>query len=320
MDAPVPAASSAAPWTTRRLLKWMHEHFASREVDAPRVCAEMLLARTFGCERMRLYMEAERPASESERAVLREFVRRVSAHEPVQYVVGEAWFFSRAFEVSPMTLIPRPATERLVEEAVSFLRVRGGAAQHADKAATGEEARATEAPRKTAVLDLCTGTGCIAISIALAKGVDAAIVATDLSQEVLELAARNAKRHGAEARVRLACGDLYEALSGDERFDLIAANPPYVSDREWLELDRNVRDYEPARALRGGADGLDLVRPVIAGAAARLAPGGLLLVEIGHAQRDAVLEIARATPGLGEVEVLDDLEGFHRVLRARAVP
>lgn len=312
MAAPVPSTNSPAPWTTRRLLKWMHEHFASRKIDAPRLCAEMLLARAFDCDRMRLYMEAERPASEQERAMLRDFVRRVSEHEPVQYVVGEAWFFSRAFEVSPATLIPRPSTERLVEAGIDFLRAR---------------AAMDSAPAR--VLDLCTGTGCIAISIALAKGLATTMVATDISAAAIELAERNAARHGAAERIQCARGDLFAALTTvstnarssingvDTRpFDLITANPPYVSDSEWDELEPNVRNYEPATALRGGSDGLDCVRRVIAEAPEWLVSGGLLLVEIGHAQRERVLAQARSMPVWRDPEVLDDYEGFHRVLRA----
>jgi len=309
MSSPQPPIDRASIWTTRRLLKWTQEHFSSKGVDAPRVSAEMLLAHTFGCERMHLYMEPDRPASDEERARLRDFVRRVAAHEPVQYVVGEAWFHARPFSVSPATLIPRPSTERLVELAIEHLRRmrRDG----------GGPAR---------VLDLCTGTGCIAISIATSaarvKSVESSIVATDLEPAAIELASRNAVRHGADGHIRFACGDLYAAVDAMAEpapriFDLITANPPYVSDAEWGELEPNVRNYEPALALRGGADGLDLVRRVIEGAPSWLAPGGLLLVEIGHAQRDAALAIARSTPALEGAEVFDDHEGFHRVLSAR---
>lgn len=322
MEARVSTPSNEAPWTTRRLLKWMHEHFESRGIDAPRVCAEMLLARAFQCERLQLYMEPERPANDSERTMLRAFVQRIAAHEPVQFVVGEAWFHSRAFRVSPATLIPRPSTERVVEEAISFLRARG-------RAGGSPDAR----PSHQRMLDLCTGTGCIAISVALAKGVDVAVLASDISPEALELAAQNATRLGAASRVRFAPGDLYGAIAqppddGDasarsaegarDRFDLITANPPYVSDAEWDALEPNVRLHEPALALRGGPDGMDLVRRVVDRAPHYLARGGLLLVEIGHAQRDAALALAHATAGLSDASVLEDHEGFHRVLRATA--
>jgi len=296
MEAKRPMTEAEAPWTTRRLLRWMMSHFESRGIDSPRVCAEMLLASTIGCERLALYMDQDRVASDPERARLREFVRRIVAHEPVQYVVGEAWFFSRPFHVSTATLIPRPSTERLVEEAISFLR---------DGSAS---------PRR--VLDLCTGTGCIALSMASARGVTAEVLATDCEPAAIELATRNAARHRCTA-VSFAVGDLYDAVEPGACFDLITANPPYVSDSEWQALEPNVRLHEPPRALRGGADGLDLVRRVIAEAPARLVPGGMLLVEIGHAHRAQALALATGTAGLRDAEVLKDHEDLDRVLRVR---
>lgn len=305
MDAPAPVRNTEEPWTTTRLLRWMHEHFERQGIDAPRVCAEMLLARALGCDRMRLYMDPQRPASAEERALLRDFVRRVVAHEPVQFVVGEAWFFGRPFRVSPATLIPRPATERLVEEAITHLRAVHGASD--------------DASEPSRVLDLCTGTGCIAISLLRTKGFSVAITASDFAPDALDLARENARRHGVEERLTLLQGDLYAALSPNHsKFHLIASNPPYVADSEWDDLEPNVRLHEPPLALRGGADGLDLVRRVVTEAPAYLEPGGLLLVEIGHAQRDAALDIAAETQGLTQAEVLPDHEGFNRVLRARA--
>ncbi len=313
MDAKRPIAAEDR-WTTRRLLRWMSGHFEERSIDSPRVCAEMLLSAALGCERLALYMDPDRPASDEERARLRDFVRRVAANEPVQFVVGEAWFFSRPFHVSPATLIPRPSTERLVEEAVQHLRRRG-------------------TDRPASVLDLCTGSGCIAVSIALARGVDARVTATDLAPTAIELAKRNAVRHGAE-RIDFRVGDLFAALRNDAAaradasahgdaasggaapFDLITANPPYVTDAEWPSLPPNVRDHEPPAALRGGADGLDLVRRIVAEAPSWLAPGGLLLVEVGHGHRRAALELAASNPALAEAEVLVDHEGIDRVLRA----
>ncbi|MBM4112232.1 MAG: peptide chain release factor N(5)-glutamine methyltransferase [Phycisphaerae bacterium] len=314
MDAKTPAAADDT-WTTRRLLRWMIDHLEKRGVDSPRLSAEMLLAAAFGVERLELYMDPERPASEAERARLRDSVKRVAAHEPVQFVVGEAWFFSRPFHVSPATLVPRPETERLVEEAISFLRERGS--EDTTAGAAGADSDAGRSGAALRVLDLCTGTGCIAISLALAKGVRAEVIATDIVPAALELAKRNAERHGAE-NIEFRFGDLYDALDGASggEFDLITANPPYVTDAEWPELPPNVRDYEPAISLRGGADGLDLVRRVVDGAAARLRPGGLLLVEIGHRHRAPALELVARAPGFAGAEVLVDHEGVDRVLRA----
>ena len=272
----------------------MGGHFRDRGLDSPRVCAEMLLAHVLGCERMRLYMEVDRPASPEELARLRELVTRASRHEPVQHLVGHAWFFSRRFEVDRSTLIPRPSTETLVETAISTCRERGWAA-----------------PR---VLDLGTGTGCIAISLAAQIG-EARVVATDVAGDALALAARNASAHGVGERIEFREGSLWDALRDDERFEVVASNPPYISDREWAEVAPNVRDWEPQRALRGGVDGLDVVRGVIAGAGERLAPGGVLLVEIAASQEAQAAELC-AMAGLRDTRVLRDGDGLPRVVAA----
>src|SRR5688572_26188565 len=155
-------------WTSRSLLKWMGEHFAAKDIDSPRVVAEMLLSHVLGCERMRLYMEVDRPASTAELTQLRELTARAAKHEPAQYLVGEAWFFGRQFTVDRSTLIPRPCTETLVEHAIQWHRLNPG---HVNPL----------------IADIGTGTGCIAISLA-AQIPSARVIATDVIPEALELA------------------------------------------------------------------------------------------------------------------------------------
>lgn len=278
----------------------MTGHFEAKQVDSSRVVAEMLLAHVIGCERMRLYMEADRPASSADLTTLRALVARAALHEPVQYLVGHAWFFGRQFEVDRSTLIPRPATETLVEHVIQWQRLNPG---HA-------------APR---IGDIGTGTGCIAISLALQIG-DARVVATDIQSSALELAARNAQRHKVAERIEFRQGDGAAALSDEgalgARYDMICSNPPYISDAEWADVPANVKDYEPASALHGGADGLSVIRPLIPAAAALLKAGGLLAVEIAFSQREAAVAIARATGMLDNIDVLKDHEGLWRVLVA----
>ena len=304
-------------WTTRRLVRWMDGHLAQKGIDSPRVCAEMLLAHVLGCERMRLYMDADRPASADELDRLRALVVRAGRHEPVQYLVGEAWFWSKRFAVGPATLIPRPATEHLVEEAVGALR-----------------AAAAAGTSPVRMLEIGTGTGCVAACVAAAlrgqrRGVDPSepgpapvdvrIVATDLVPAALELARANLDAHRVLDAVDLRAGDLYVPLRADERgsFHVLASNPPYVRDDEWAEMAANVRDHEPRSALAGGADGMDVIRPLVAAARGWLVPGGLLAVEVGHRQRDDALAAARANPALEGAEVRKDFEGFWRLLVAR---
>ncbi|MFM9144626.1 MAG: peptide chain release factor N(5)-glutamine methyltransferase [Phycisphaerales bacterium] len=303
-------------WTTRRLVRWMDGHLAQKGIDSPRVCAEMLLAHVLGCDRMRLYMDADRPASAGELDRLRALVVRAGRHEPVQYLVGEGWFWSKRFAVGPATLIPRPATEHLVEEAVGALR-----------------AAAAVGATPVRMLEIGTGTGCIAACVAAAlrgqrRGVDASepgpppvdvqVVATDLVPAALELARANLGSHRVLDAVELRAGDLYAPLRADERgtFHVLASNPPYVRDDEWDEVAPNVRDHEPRSALAGGADGMDVIRPLVAAAHEWLVPGGTLAVEIGHRQCDDALAAARANPALAGAEVRKDFEGFWRLLVA----
>ena len=304
------ATRTEGPWTTRRLLQWITAFLTEKSVDAPRICAELLLSSVFGCERTRLYMEVDRPATPTELARLRELVKRAGQHEPVQYLVGETWFHARPFFVERSTLIPRPATETLVELAVAWARTRGGAVR---------------------VLDLCTGSGCVAVSVVAAlvtprRGtgeppvppVEATAVATDLVPAAIDLAARNAERHGLAARIEFRAGDLYEPLRADEAasFDLVLANPPYISDAEFAQCEPNVRDHEPATALRGGPDGLRVVTPLVQRAARWLKPGGRLLVEIAASQGAAARAIAEACGDLAFRSIERDHEGLDRVLVA----
>ncbi|MGA1267150.1 MAG: peptide chain release factor N(5)-glutamine methyltransferase [Phycisphaerales bacterium] len=296
------------PWTTRRLLRWIDGFLGSRGVDSPRVCAELLLGHVLACERTRLYMEADRPASALELARLRELVKRAGDQEPVQYLVGETWFHARPFLVDRSTLIPRPATETLVEQAVVWCRQRGGPLR---------------------VLDLCTGSGCIAVSLTAAlttprrgvteppcEPVAVQVVATDLVPAAVTLAQRNAARHGQSDRIEFRVGDLWEPLEPSDHggFDLITSNPPYVSDAEWTLCAPNVRDHEPASALRGGPDGLRLVEPLLRGAARWLRPQGRLLVEIAASQGPAAVRLLAACPGLRLASIERDHEGHERVL------
>ena len=291
--------SHAETWTTRKLLKWMTDHFSSKTVDSPRVVAEMLLSHVIDCDRMRLYMEADRPASAVELATLRGLVKRAAEHEPVQYLVGHAWFFGKQFAVDRSTLIPRPSTETLVEYVIRWLKLNPG---HANPL----------------IADIGTGTGCMAISLALA--IPYSIVhATDIAPEALKLACANAERHGVADRVEFREGSLVAPLrdkTPGARYHVIASNPPYIPDHEWDAVERNVKEHEPARALRGGRDGLDVIRPLIAEAPGMLVQGGLLVIEIADCQRDAATELARKTGQFTDIDVLKDHEGLWRVLTA----
>ena len=282
-------------WTTRQLLNWTAPYLEARGVDAPRLAAELMLGHILETPRIKLYMDMDRPASPLERAAYRELVERAAAHEPVQYLVGEAHFFSLEFEVDPGVLIPRPSTETLVEHVI-------------------EHARRTPGFLNPLIVDLGTGSGAIAVALA-AHMQSARLVATDISDAALAVAQRNAERHGVADRIEFRTGALFEPLTG-VRADYMISNPPYISDAEWDEVEPNVRDYEPVHALRAGADGLDVIRPLIAGAAGLLNSPGQLVVEIAASQPQSVINLVEQHEGLTNPRVLPDHEGHARMLLA----
>ncbi len=286
------------PWTIRRLLNWTAEYFERKEVDSPRLAAEMLLAHVLEMPRIKLYMDMDRPATPLERAAYRDLVERAAKHEPVQYLVEQANFFSMDFEITTDVLIPRPSTETLVEHVIQYARQRPGLA----------------APH---IAELGTGSGIIAVAL-VRHLPDAAVTATDINPAALELAKRNAERHGVTDRVSFKHGSLFEPLEG-QRFAFVCANPPYISDAEWERVAPNVKEYEPAEALRAGADGLEVIRPIIAEAPGYLQKPGQLVCEIAASQGEVVVEVARETEGLGNAYVLADAEGLPRVLVADRV-
>lgn len=303
---PSPGSAGAQAWTTRRLLDWMTGAFREKGLDSPRLLAELLLCHVFACERLGLYTHADRPASQGERDTLRALVGRALKHEPVQYLVGEAWFFSLPFHVDRRVLVPRPATETIVEHALQRVR------QDCASLGCGPDGEGLT------FADVCTGSGCIAV--ALLKNLPRARgIASDLSADALEVAATNATRHGVLDRLTLAQGDLLEPVEraqqaiAPEGFSFVLSNPPYIPDHEWGAVEPNVKLFEPESALRGGADGLDLARPIFARAGALLRPGGELLVEVAASHASEARALAERA-GFEQARVLKDFEGFDRVI------
>jgi len=287
-------------WTIKRLLEWTSGFFARKQVDPARLSAELLLSHVLGIPRIRLYTDFERPLSDDQLAHFRALVQRAAEHEPIAYLTGKAHFFNLEFEVNSDVLIPRPDTETIVENVLQLARQQGGL----------EQAR---------ILDLCSGSGCIAAAIAQHLK-QCTVVATEISANAVALARRNIERLGLDARVNVEMGDLYEPLSRivDARpFDLIVANPPYIPTVQFDALDRSVRDYEPRVALDGGPDGLSIHRRILAGAAHHLAPGGQLFLEIMFDQGAAAMEMSRGFESLEAARIIKDNAAHDRVLAAR---
>lgn len=244
------------------VLRGTERYLADRGVENPRLNAEHLLAHALGLKRMELYLQFDRPLTEADRAPLRDLVKRRGAREPLQHVLGTAEFHGRTFACDKRGLVPRPETEQLVEFALEITKTK-------------------TSPR---ILDTGTGSGVIALTLAL-EIPSAGVHAADISPDALALAAENAARHELAARISFHQADLLPP--GDTEFDLIIANLPYIPAGEIAALSPEVRQ-DPASALDGGPDGLDLIRRLIDTAPARLAAGGALLLEIGIGQADAV--------------------------------
>jgi release factor glutamine methyltransferase len=280
-------------WTIGALLRWTADHFAKKGVESPRLDAEVLLSHVLNCRRIELYTRSEELTDESARSRFRSLIERRIAGCPVAYLVGMKEFFLLPFEVSPAVLIPRPATETLVMAALEHLK-----------------------PLESAqVLDLGTGSGCIAISLAVQlKSIQ--VVATDTEAATLEIAGRNAAKHGVAARIDFRRGDLYGPVAG-ERFAAIVSNPPYIPTDQLAALATDVRDHEPRAALDGGPDGLAVIQSIVAGAAKHLTPGGRLFVEIGLGQDAAVRHLLGQTANLIFEKTIPDGDGIPRVIAAR---
>jgi release factor glutamine methyltransferase len=249
-------------WTVARVLQWAAQDFGSRGFDSPRLDAELLLGEVLGCDRIRLILDAARPLSPEELASYRELIKRRRGGEPVAYLLGTREFYGLPFRVDRRVLIPRPDTEVLVELALELTRPRSMFGR---------------------ALDLCTGSGCVAIAFARHRRTWQ-VTATDRSAAALEVARDNALRLGAVHNTAFAEGDLFAAVDAEQRFDLITANPPYISASEYQLLDVGIREFEPRAALAGGADGLEIIGRLVAEAPRHLTGGGSLAVEIGYEQ------------------------------------
>jgi release factor glutamine methyltransferase len=286
----------------------MSDAFTRNKLESPRLMAEMLMSHVLGCQRLRLYMEPDRPATELEKNNLRDLVARALKHEPVQYLVGEAWFFGLPFTIDKRVLIPRPATQTIVEHVLQHARNTPGFGGPAGEGVF--------------FADVCTGSGCIAAAL-LYHMKSARAVATDISQGALAVARVNAIRHGVIDRLELLEGDLlaplesHPAARSHGSLHYLVSNPPYIPDDEWEAVPPNVKDHEPHDALRGGSDGLKYTRRLLKDAPAYLRPGGLLLIEIAASRSTQAETLARATPGLTDTKVLPDLEGLPRVVVAQ---
>ncbi|MFN0250917.1 MAG: peptide chain release factor N(5)-glutamine methyltransferase [Kofleriaceae bacterium] len=278
-------------WTTLSVLDWTTQRFTEAGITSARLEAQLLLSHVLQCTRTQLYMNFDKPLAETELAGYRGLIKRRLGGEPVAYLIGEHEFWGLPLFVDPHVLVPRPDTETVVEVSVKLV----------DKAAPSR------------VLDLCTGSG--AIALALAKELPTAhVIATDISANAIAIATKNVERTKLSDRVEVRHGDLFAPVAG-EVFDLIVSNPPYIATSVIATLSAEVK-REPVLALDGGADGMVFYDRICRDAIAHLAPGGALVVEHGYDQADAVRErFVRA--GFADVALVHDLGKNPRVTWAR---
>jgi release factor glutamine methyltransferase len=310
-------------WTIARVLRWAAEDLARRGAqDSPRLDAELLLGHALGLDRVRLIVDSNRPLTPEELARFRELIVRRRRSEPIAYILGEREFYGMRFNVNQHVLIPRPDTETLVTVALERTR-----AQHLFGRA----------------LDVCTGSGCVAVAFAKERPTWH-VTGSDISGEALEVARKNALRLGTIWNVAFVESDLLAGIragtpatasarapvSGtpkdaahdapndalELRFDLITANPPYIPDAEVPELSADIRNFEPHAALCGGADGLAILRRLVKAAPSRLVPGGVLAMEVGAGQAERVAK-GLASYGFADVQQDRDYGGIDRVVSGR---
>lgn len=285
--------------TAGEALQWAFNTLSGSLIPYARDEAEFILMHVLKCKRHELFINARRPLTPEEAALLKDAIARRLLREPAQYIFGEAEFMGRAFKVARGVLIPRPETELLVEEAIK------------------------EAPffgtDTLTIIDLCTGSGCIAVSAALGIK-NSEVYATDISDKALAIAKENAVRLNAPAKITFLQGDLFSPVPAriKKLTQMVLANPPYINKKDMAALSPEVKDFEPEEALYGGTDGLDIIRRIIETAHEYLVKGGLLLMEIGYDQSGETKTLAQSSGNYEQIEILRDYGDIGRILKARS--
>lgn len=284
--------------TVAQALKWAVDELRSSGKDEAVAESEFLLTHILQVKRHKLYLEPDRELTPAQCSVLKSFVKRRLANEPVQYITGETEFHGLTIKLNRATLIPRPETEILVDEA--------------KKAAMGIAS--------PLIIDLCTGSGCIAIAVAW-EIPTSRVIATDIIPGAIQLCRENARINNVADRITCVQGDLFKPLNAldiGHKADIMLANPPYISEEDYANtLAPEVKDFEPRTALYGGPDGGEFIRKIIDGAPQFLKPGGILLMEFGYDQAQMVEEAISHMSDYDMHMIAKDLYEVDRVLKAR---
>ncbi len=284
-------------WRVVDLLDWTSQYFQQNAIPNPRLDAEVLLGHLLQKSRLQLYLDFEMPVFQENLTPFRELIKKRIARTPVSYLTNQKEFMSLEFYVDERVFIPRPETEQLVETILT-----------------------TQTDTSQRLLELGTGSGVIATILAVQQP-EWDITATDLSEDALAVAKKNAETHACTAQIKFLSGDLFEPVkaidpNGETQFDWIVCNPPYIKKTESESLSPDVRDYEPEIALFAGDDGLAVIRRLIAEAPEYLAPNGKLILEIGDTQADAVRTLINAEPAYRSPELIKDYAEKERIVLA----
>ena len=300
--------------TIKEVLSWAEGYLNGYGVADPKAETEYLLSHLLNCKRSGLYLKHDKSLAIDEFQRFMDWLNRRIAREPSQYIIGEQEFRGLAFKVTRDVLIPRPETEILVEEAIKTVSSKS------EVVSGNNNIQLTTHDSRFTILDLCTGSGCIAVS--LAKEIpDCHIYAVDVSEKALYVARENAERHGGVAdRINFLQGDLFgplKCLKLVKRVDLIVSNPPYIAKTMMKDLQPEIRDYEPEIAVYAGEDGLDFYRRIISEAPKYLAKDGCILLEMGYGQAEEIKKLIEQHKAFEHIDIKKDFAGIDRVIKAQ---
>ncbi len=291
-----PSKQEIPIWTISKLITWTTDYFISQNIESPRIAAELLLAHCLKIKRLDLYLQHDKPLTQSELAHYKSLIKRRVNREPVAYITGVKGFWNLDLEVSENVLIPRPDTECLIEAALEVI----------PKSSQGEMMH---------ILDLGTGSGAIILSLASERSENCCFYAVDISHHASMQALKNRNNNHFEKMVSFITGNWFGPFKKQPFFDVIVSNPPYIPRADIDGLEPEIRNHEPFLALDGDTDGLRCIRDIIGAAPYYLNPGGCLLMEIGFDQKEQVRMIAEGAGCFEHIEFIKDYAGHHRVVK-----
>ena len=292
------AKPGSPDWTPLKLIGWATEYFDTHHIDSPRTSAEILLAHALSLKRIDLYLRYDQPLNSDELNRFKLLIKRRINREPVAYILGYKEFWSMNLEVNRSVLIPRPETECLVERTLESLAVDSN-------------------PDCKSILELGTGSGAVLVALA-SENPRHLYVGTDISSDAVRVARQNAIRHGLGEKIRFIVANWFEPFDAKSgRFDLIVSNPPYIRSGDMMRLQPEIHAYEPRLALDGAEDGLRDLRHIIQCAYCYLKPAGVLILEMGHDQKEALRQIVNTSGQYEDAEFYKDYSGHDRIVSMR---